>query len=119
MKLARAVPVLLNTASHLSNYILHNDTIRNISKRLSQLPRRTSGSNNDRISHSPFKYDPGCSKKPHGPRLTTRANDLQRSSSPCPALTKMGFKNVSVVIDGRLFLGKYVLRLPNLSKVDF
>ena len=49
---------LLNTASHLSNYILHNDTFRNISKRLSQLPRGTSGSNNDRISHWPFKYDP-------------------------------------------------------------
>ena len=54
---------LLNTASHLSNYISHNDTVRNVSKRLSQLRGGTSGSLFDRISHSPFKYDPECPKK--------------------------------------------------------
>jgi dual specificity phosphatase 12 len=38
----------------------------------------------------------------------TQANDSQRSVLPCPALSKMGFKNVSVIIDGRLFLGNLV-----------
>ena len=53
-------------------------------KRLSQLPRATSGSNNDRIFHSSFKYEPGCPENIMSLDLLPTYNDLYHTIQLLP-----------------------------------